>query len=91
MNDKRGHCRKHGTIMKVILVSNKKWCDLGRNKGYGWKYEKTRKFICKDKDNPPLCPDIAYRKERFSDNRQQRILARRNWGLTLLRGFQNIL
>ena len=54
-------------MMKMISVSSKKWCDLGRNKGYGWKYGKTRKFICGDKDNPPLCPGTTDHKERFSD------------------------
>ena len=65
MNDKRGRCKRHGTLMKMISVSSKKWCDLGRNKGYGWKYGKTKKFICGDKDNPPLCLGTTDHKERF--------------------------
>ena len=46
--DKRGHCCVHGTKMKTQSISSKKWADKGGTKGFGWKYFKTKKYLCMD-------------------------------------------
>ena len=63
--DQRGLCVRHGCEMEMIMVSSKKWGMLGRNKGYGYKYMKTKKYICRDKDIHPQCQDEN--RERFCE------------------------
>ena len=46
--DKRGYCCVHGTKMKTQSISSKKWADKGGTKGFGWKYFKTKKYLCID-------------------------------------------
>ena len=47
--DKKGYCRSHGTKMNIQVISSKKWSDMGGGRGYGWKYGKVKKYVCRKK------------------------------------------
>ena len=52
-----GQCVRHGSVMKEILVTNKKWVDRGKGRGFGWKQTKSKKIICLDRNLPPMNSD----------------------------------
>ena len=52
-----GRCVRHGSVMKEILVTNKKWVDRGKGRGFGWKQTKSKKIICLDRNLPPMNSD----------------------------------
>ena len=53
---KDGPCVRHGSIMRQIMVTSKKWVDRG--KGFGWKQTKSKKIICLDRNLPPVNLDM---------------------------------
>ena len=52
----------HGISMQKVMVNSKKWCDLGKGRGYWYKRSK---FLCKKFWTKPNNPDIM---ESFCDS-----------------------
>ena len=67
----RGHCGVHGTEMKKIIVSSKKWGKLSNNRGYGYKTTKVTKYICRNRGNPTQGGLRSDSDERFRDCQSQ--------------------
>ena len=71
--DKKGYCRSHGTKMNVQVITSKKWSDKGGGRGYGWKYGKVKKYVCKKKieaektDRIPFKTTSTYNEEGIGD------------------------
>ena len=62
--------------MRKIMVTNKRWVDRGRGRGFGWKQTKSRKMICLDRNLPPvkitMIPDKPDIERPTSQNRESR-------------------
>ena len=49
-----GRCVRHWSMMRMIMVTSKRWLERGKGRGFGWKQTKSRKMICLDRNLPPV-------------------------------------